>query len=161
MDKIYDSETGCCPRFNPEPWDEKEHTFDNKIFIKDRVKSIFHIPVNFGKVMVRNMEKIVNAKALPPAPFMLSDENSLWGSDLYIEVSKEIPDSEMACISGKFLTKVFEGPYKNIRSWIKQMQDFVASRGKKAQKLYFFYTTCPKCAKYYGKNYIVLVAQID
>ena len=26
--------------------------------------------------------------------------------------------------------------------------------------LYFFYTTCPKCAKYYGKNYVVLVAQV-
>ncbi len=161
MDKIYDSETGCCPRFNPQPWDEKEHTFENKIFIKDHVKSIFHVPIDFGKVMVRNVEKIVNANALPPTPFMLSDENSLWGSDLYIEVSKEIPGSEMAHVSGKFLTKVFEGHYKNIRTWIKQMQGFVASRGKEMKKLYFFYTTCPNCAKYYGKNYVVLVAQID
>lgn len=161
MDKLYDSETGCCPRFNPEPWDEKEHNFNDKLFIKDRVKSVFHVPVNFGSVMVRNMEKIVQAGALAPVPFMLSDENSLWGSDIYIEVSKDIPNSQMARISGSFLTKVFEGPYKNIRSWIKQMQDFVVSRGKQMKKLYFFYTTCPKCAKHYGKNYVVLVAQID
>jgi hypothetical protein len=24
----------------------------------------------------------------------------------------------------------------------------------------FYYTTCPKCAKRYGKNYVVLLAQI-
>lgn len=161
MDKLYDSETGCCPRFDPTPWDEKENNFENKLFIKDRVKSIFHIPINFGKVMVRNMEKITKVNALMPQPFMLSDENSLWGSDIYIEVTKDIPDSEMARISGTFLTKVFEGPYKNIRIWTKEMENFVKSKGKEMNKLYFFYTTCPKCAKYYGKNYVVLVAQID
>ncbi|MHC4509420.1 MAG: hydrolase [Planctomycetota bacterium] len=26
--------------------------------------------------------------------------------------------------------------------------------------MYFFYTTCPKCAKVYGKNYTVLLAKI-
>jgi len=161
MEKLYDSETGCCPRFEPEPWDEKEHTFDNRLFVKDRVRSIFHIPIDFGKVMVRNMQKIVKADALAPAPFMLCDENSLWGSDIYIEVTKDIPDSQMTRISGSFLTKVFEGPYKNVRLWIKDMENFVASRGKEIKKLYFFYTTCPKCAKYYGENYIVLVAQTE
>jgi len=161
MDKLYDSETGCCPRFDPQPWDEKQHSFQNRLFVRDRVRSVFHIPINFGKVMVRNMEKIAKAGALPPVPFMLSDENSLWASDLYIEVTKEIPGSRMGRITGSFLTKVFEGPYKNIRLWIKDMETFVASRGGKMKKLLFYYTTCPKCAKLYGKNYIVLVAQVD
>jgi hypothetical protein len=40
------------------------------------------------------------------------------------------------------------------------MTDYVRERGKTLKKLYFFYTTCPKCAKYYGKNYVVLLAQI-
>ena len=118
MDKLYDSETGCCPRFDPEPWDEKEVTFEDKLFVKDRVRSFFHIPLNFGKVMVRNMEKISAAEALTEAPLMLSDENSLWGADVYIAVAKDVPDSEMVKISGTFLTKVFEGHYKNVRNWI-------------------------------------------
>ena len=25
---------------------------------------------------------------------------------------------------------------------------------------YFFYTTCPRCAKHYGKNYVVGVAKV-
>jgi hypothetical protein len=36
----------------------------------------------------------------------------------------------------------------------------VASRGKQLQQLYFYYTTCPKCARKYGKNYVVILARI-
>jgi len=161
MDKLYEqSETGCCPRFNPQPWDEKEITFKDKLFIKDHVKSFLHIPLNFGKVMVRNMEKIQRAGALPPEPLMLSDEKSLWGADIYIAVSKQVPGTEMVRISGTFLTKVFEGPYKDAGKWAQQMKNYVTSKTKEIKKMYFFYTTCPKCAEFYGKNYTVILAQI-
>jgi hypothetical protein len=161
MNKLYeDSETGCCPRFNPEPWDEKEVTFQDKLFVKDHVRSFFHIPLNFGKVMVKNMEMIQKADALEPEPLMLSDEKSLWGADIYIAVAKEVPGTETARISGTFMTKVFEGPYKGIRNWIKEMKAYVESKARKIEKMYFFYTTCPKCAEFYGKNYTVILAQI-
>ncbi|MGE5758418.1 MAG: hydrolase [Sideroxydans sp.] len=29
------------------------------------------------------------------------------------------------------------------------------------RKLYFYYTTCPKCAKKYGKNYVVILAEVE
>ena len=161
MDKLYEeAETGCCPRFNPDPWDEKEVTFQDKLFIKDHVRRFFHIPLNFGKVMVRNMEKISEAQALTPKPLLLSDEKSLWGADIYIAVAKEVPGAEMVRISGTFLTRVFEGPYKNIRHWVKEMKAYVESKAGEIKKMYFFYTTCPKCAKFYGKNYTVILAQV-
>ena len=37
------SETGCCPRFNPEAWDEKEVTWTEKLFVKDQVRSFLHM----------------------------------------------------------------------------------------------------------------------
>ena len=160
MEKLEQSETGCCPRFDPAPWDGKEVTFENRLFVKDHVRSVLHIPLDFGKVMVRNLERIQAAGALEAEPLVLSDENSLWGSDLYIAVSRDVPGAEMVRISGTFLTRAFEGPYKNMRQWIAQMTDYVAAQKKTMQKLYFFYTTCPKCAKHYGKNYTVLLAQV-
>jgi len=161
MDKLYeDSETGCCPRFNPEPWQEKEVIWQEKMFIKDHVRSFLHIPLGFGKMMVKNAEKIKAADALLPEPIMLSDEKSLWGSDVYIGVSKEVPQAENVRISGNFLTKVFEGPYQNTGKWVKEMKAFVKARAKEMKKLYFFYTTCPKCAKVYGKNYTVILAEV-
>jgi hypothetical protein len=106
------------------------------------------------------MEMIKDAGALVPIPVMLSDEKSLWGADIYIAVAKEVPGAEMARISGTFLTKVFEGPYKDARKWVEEMKAYVKSKAKQMKKMYFFYTTCPKCAEYYGKNYVVILAQI-
>ena len=161
MDKLYEnSETGCCPRFDPGPWDEKEVTFQDRLFVKDRVRSFFHIPLNFGKVMVRNVEMIRQAGALESEPLMLSDEKSLWGADIYIAVSKEVAGAEMARISGTFLTKVFEGPYKNAGRWAKEMTEHVKAKARQMEKMYFFYTTCPRCAEFYGKNYTVLLAKV-
>jgi hypothetical protein len=79
MENFYrDSETGCCPRFDPAPWDEKEMSFKDELFLKDRVISLFHIPLNFRQVMKRDMEKIQKAGALAPKPLMLADSSSLW-----------------------------------------------------------------------------------
>jgi hypothetical protein len=154
------NETGCCPRFNPEAWDEKEITWTEKLFVKDKVRSILHIPLNFGQVMVRNMEKIQKAGASAKEIIVLSNEESMWGSDLYIAVEKDFIGSDVVKISGTFLTKVFEGPYKDMGKWIRDMNSFVTSKGKTAKKMYFFYTTCPKCAKVYGKNYVVILAGV-
>jgi hypothetical protein len=150
----------CCAEFNPEPWDEKEITWEDKRFVKDRVRSLFHIPLNFGSVMIRNVAKIEAADAKPERMIVLSDENSLWGADVYLDVTQDVPHAQMATLSGTFLSKVFEGPYKNIRSWIKEMTEYVTAQGKEVKKLYFYYTTCPKCAKVYGKNYVVLMAEV-
>ena len=150
----------CCARFDPQPWDGKEVRWQDKRFVKDRVRSFLHIPLNFGAVMKRNVGQIEAAGARPESMVVLSDENSLWGADVYIEVTKEIPGANMASISGTFLCKVFEGPYQNMRKWIEEMKAFVQSRGMSFRRLFFFYTTCPKCAKKYGKNYVAILAKV-
>ena len=152
----------CCPQFNPEPWDEKEIVWENKKFAMDRVRSFLHIPLNFGSVMIRMMKKIQTSSI----PFnqnmiVLADEDSLWGMNVFLEVPSDVQNAKMTTISGTFLTKVFEGPYKNMRKWIKEMQEYVKSKGKEIKKQYFYYTTCPRCAKEYGKNYVVFLAKID
>ena len=150
----------CCPRFDPEPWDDQTLTWENRRFVKDRVTSFLHIPLNFGAVMKRNVAAIDAARARPDTMVVLADENSLWGADIYIEVTQDIPGATMATISGTFLAKVFEGPYRNMRKWMEEMKTFVQGKGKGLQKMYMFYTTCPKCAKKYGKNYVVILAQV-
>jgi len=152
--------TGCCEPFNPEPWQDKEISWQNKIFVKDHVTSFLYIPLNMGKRIIKNMELIEKASAKAPYQLMLTDEKSLWGSDVYIAVTKDVPGAVMEKISGTFLGKVFEGPYKDAGKWMKEMVEFVKSKGKESEKIYFFYTTCPKCAKFYGKNYTVLLAKI-
>lgn len=155
-----DANDQCCPRFDPVPWDEKEIRWQDKRFVKDKVRSFLHIPLNFGSVMKRNMIRIEAAGAASDQNVILVDEKSPWGSDVYIAVTQDVPGANMATLSGTFLGKVFEGPYQNVRKWIVEMENFVRQKGKDVRKLYFFYTTCPKCAKKYGKNYVVILAEV-
>lgn len=151
----------CCPRFDPEPWDGKTLTWQGRRFVKDRVTSLFHIPLNYGAVMTRVDAAIRAAGARVEAPVMLTDENSLWGADVFVEAGKDVPGAKMVTISGTFMSKVFEGPFSEIGHWVKAMKAWLKSEDKRFSKLYFYYTTCPKCAKKYGKNYVVLLAQIE
>lgn len=40
------------------------------------------------------------------------------------------------------------------------MREYVVSRGRKVEKLYLGYTTCPACSKAYGENYVVMFARV-
>ena len=153
--------TGCCEPFNPEPWQDKEITWKDKIFVKDHITSFFHIPLNMGGKIIKNMKLIEAAHAQAEYQLMLTDEKSPWGADIYIDVAKDVPGAQMAKLSGTFLTKVFEGSYQNAGKWAQEMKRYVEGKSEELKKLYFSYTTCPKCAKVYGKNYVVLVAQIN
>jgi hypothetical protein len=150
----------CCPEGYPEAWNENTVSWEKKLFVKSRVRSFLHIPLNVAGVLARNVRLIEAADALPSEMLVVADENSLWGADMYIAVTKAVPKAQMATLSGKFLAKVFEGPYKQIPAWIAEMKRYVASQGNEMKHLYFLYKTCPKCAKKFGKNYVVLLAQV-
>ncbi len=153
-------ETGCCLRFDPEPWDQKEKVFKDRLFVKDNVLTIFHIPFGFGRVMLRNIKKIVQAGAITNDALLLYRTRSLWRAEIYIAVAKDVPNAKMEEISGTFMTKVYDGPFSKSGKWVKDMTKYVRSKGKEPKKLYMYYTTCPKCAKVYGKNYTVLFAEV-
>ncbi|MBN1157141.1 hypothetical protein JXA85_05960 [Candidatus Woesearchaeota archaeon] len=149
----------CCPRFNPGPWNGKTFSWKNKRFIKDKVFTIFHMPVNFGTVIRKLMKKIESAKAKTPDWMGLSDHTSKWNMDIYVAVDKEIPDAENVTLSGKFLSKVYEGPFKDTGKWCKDFEEYAKRKKLTVKKMYMWYTTCPKCAKKYGKNYVVILAE--
>lgn len=157
-----DNPTNCCPRFNPEGWDEQELHFKNKLFVKAKTRSLFHIPINMGSIFPKTFSAIEKADARNDDDFIvLSYDPSAWSSEHYFSVSKDVPGQEMVRMNGEFISKVFEGPYKNAPKWEKEMEEFIEHQGKKVKKTYFFYTTCPKCAKFYGKNYMVAVSEIQ
>jgi hypothetical protein len=156
-----DNPTKCCPRFKPEGWDEQELHFEDKLFVKAKTRSLFHIPLNMGSVYPKTFNAIEEAHAVDMEQvIVLSIDPSPWSAEHYFSVTKEVPGQEMVRMTGDFITKVFEGPYKNAPKWEKEMKTFVESKGKQIKNTYFFYTTCPKCAKYYGENYVVAVSEL-
>ena len=153
--------TGCCPKFNPQGWDAHELHFRDKTFVRANTRSLMHVPVNMGKVFARVQGHIDEAGAMDASDFIvLSRDTSAFGAEHLFAVPKPVPGEEMTTLSGDFVTKVFEGPYRNAARWHEEMADLVRARGGEPQSIWFFYTTCPKCAKAYGQNYTVGVAEL-
>lgn len=155
-----DNSTGCCPRFNPAGWDGRELHFRDKLFVSAKTKSIAHVPLNMGTVFRNTFEAIERAGARNDGDFIvLSRELSPWSAEHLFAVARDVPGEKMVRLSGDFSTAVFEGPFKQVRVWARTLVERAAGRGKVVDDVYFFYTTCPKCAKAYGKNYVVAVSK--
>lgn len=147
-----DNPTGCCPRFTPKGWDNQVFDLSSMQFVRTTTKSIFYMPLNMGSMMKRTWEAITKAGADHKDEFvMLSHDLSPWTCEHYLLVTKKVPGQKMAKVKGKFKAKVFEGPYQDAPKWIKAMES--------KDKVYLYYTTCPKCSKVYNKNYVVAFAK--
>ncbi len=151
----------CCPQFDPTPWDNNTFGWDKKKFIKDKVRTFFYMPMNFGTAMKRLNAKVEAAGADMPDWLCLSDHTSKWNMDLYLAVDREVKDAVNVELTGNFISKVYEGPFKNSGKWMKDFESFSKGKGLNLLKSYQWYTTCPKCAKKWGKNYVVIIGQIS
>ena len=125
MEKQTGEATQCCPKFDPEPWDDKEIIWKDKLFIRDFVRQFMHMPLPsvFAKTVGRMWQMIQDAGANPDIKdfLMLSYDPSPWKSELYMNVTKEVPNAENIKLSGTYLSKVFDGPYNAVPKWIKEM----------------------------------------
>ncbi|HPW17648.1 MAG TPA: hypothetical protein PLP83_04625 [Candidatus Aminicenantes bacterium] len=149
----------CCPEFDPAPWDGKAFEWRDKKFVKTGVRTFFHVPLNFGAVMRRLDRKIRAAEATTPGNMGLSDHTSKWNMDVYVAVDKDIPGAENVTLSGNFFAKVYEGPVKDTGEWCRDFAALAKGRGLDIKKWFMWYTTCPKCARKHGKNYVVIVGE--
>jgi hypothetical protein len=158
------TEEVCCPEFDPAPWQAKDVEWQDKQFIKESIRTFFHIPnpLAVGKAMTKLQATAEVAGAtLPPGEWLvLAHDPSPFRCDYYLAVSKEVPGAANARLSGQYIAQVFDGPYSAVPKWMKEMGALVAKQGKQAQDFFIFYTTCPKCAKKYGHNYSVVFAKV-
>jgi hypothetical protein len=150
----------CCPRFDPAPWENKHFRWEDKLFIQDRVRSLFYMPVNFGHVMRKLDGKLKQAGASAVDNMGLSDHTSRWNMDIYIAVDREVAGAKNVKLTGNFFSRVYEGPFRNTGKWLKDCESEAEKLGMTIKKMYMWYTTCPKCAKKYGKNYVVIVGEV-
>lgn len=155
--------TGCCPRFDPAPWQgEREVVWHDKLFVKERVRCLLHVPTDMERVVERAYKRIAGADAAPAEHplFLGEDEASLWHLNLYLEVTKDVPGAEMVRLSGTYRVRVFEGPFRDAPKWMKAVESQLEAEGKTAERMYLAYTTCPRCAKAYGENYVLVYAKV-
>src|SRR5687768_13173254 len=75
--------TGCCPPFDPSTMDEKRISWNEKLFVREHVHSIFHIPIDLGSKVTHAMRLIEAAHATSASHLMLSEDLSPWRTELY------------------------------------------------------------------------------
>lgn len=156
------NETGCCAVPNIEDWDKKIVKFENRHFIRMYTNSFLHIPLNMAKVMksLNDAASSASANLEPEQAIVLSRDISAWKAEQLYSVSNPIEGLDNVTINGTFITMVFEGPYQDAKKWYDTTIDYAKRQGHEVDNVYFFYTTCPKCSKHYGKNYTISLARI-
>lgn len=154
-------ETDCCPRFDPESWDGRHLHFRNMPFVRATTRAILHVPINMNSVFSRVQAAIDTAGAqLPDGYLVLSRDLSATKGEHLFAVTGDVPGEDMTTLTGDFVTRVFEGPYRKAKDWVHEMEIAAEAGGHTAKRVFMFYTTCPKCARVYGKNYVVGVAEV-
>lgn len=157
------NETGCCPVPHLKNWDGTVESLADRPFIKKESRSFLHIPLGYGRVLASLRElAVANGATLPDKQAMtLSRDLSPWRSEVLYGVNKPVKGANNVALEGKYLSKVFEGPYEAAKKWHGELSQLAQEKGAKGPEVYFFYTTCPKCAKHYGKNYTIGFARVS
>jgi len=116
---------------------------------------------SFQTVMMKADAKTTKDGGVFQDGLCLADHTSKWNMDVYIAVDKEIEGAKNVTFNGKFFSKVYEGPFQDTGKWCANFETVLKARQLVMKKMYMWYTTCPKCAKKYGKNYVVIIAEIE
>lgn len=161
-------EKECCPEFHPEKWDKKVFHWKDKQFIKGTIPTLYHTPFPpmIGKKITRMMNLATSANKIDEKKdevLILFQDPSAFKSNIYISVTGDVPGANNVKMSGTFLARVYDGSYKAIPKFVKDMNMCLEKEGKKVptdDEYYIHYAYCPKCEKKYGHHYMILFARI-
>ena len=163
MDQVREKE--CCPAFKPEKWSEKSFKWNEKRFIKTWIPLFFHMPIPaiVAKKIVKLSSKAEHANALEEQRediLLLFTHTNPFRSEIYLSVRSSVESANNVKLSGNFISKVFEGPYKAIPKFMRQMEHYLSLQEEKAKRFFVHYAYCPKCVERFGHNYMVIFAEI-
>ena len=85
------SDKTCCPPFDPVPWDEESHTWQDKLFLSASVPLFMHLPLPacYGRAIVKLIKLAQRCGVLPEDRdyLMLTRDSSPWKMELLLAVN--------------------------------------------------------------------------
>lgn len=156
----------CCPKFDPKQRDNKTHHRNNKKFIRDTMRTFFHMPrpPTISKKITNMRNTIQEQKAYSwkdEDVLILFNDPSTFTSEILITVDKNVQGFENVEFSGEFFSKVYDWPYNAAPKFMKDMEKYLEKEWKKAGTYYIHNPYCPWCAKHYWHNYAILFAKLN
>ena len=150
----------CCPRFDPDQWHGKILDWGQKPFVRTRVWCFFFMPLTLGSAMRRLDEQIRQAGGTFVDAMALSEHTSPFTMWQYLAVDRPLPGMDNVPFNGRYRVWVFEGPFEKTGDWMRQAETDSKAERQQITRWFMWYTTCPKCAKKYGKNYVAVFGQL-
>lgn len=151
----------CCKIISPAEWDKKEIVWRDKPFLKSHYFAFLHVPVNIGAKITEGMKKIEEA-GLQAEQMVLSKNDGWFGADILIPIKTKTDIFDIELITGRFLTRLFDGHYGDMRKWIRETRTWCREKGFEPEEYIFWYATCPKCSKKRGdKAQVVVFAKVE
>ena len=78
-----------------------------------------------------------------------------------MSLTAEVPGGRNEKFTGTFHSRVFEGRYGDIIKFVNQTEQSLDANKMIAKKHYIYFPNCPKFARKYGHNYIVIVSGLE
>ena len=91
---------------------------------------------------------------------ILFRDPSAFRSEIYYAVTKEVDGANNTTVSGSFVARVYDGPFNKVPVFIKEMEKYLKEKDMTARDYYVHYAYCPKCAKKYNHNYMIIFALV-
>lgn len=154
----------CCPKFNPKKWDKKTFIWKNKRFIKESIPTFFHIPFPpmIGKKIRKMMKLAENPNRISSKKdevLVLFRDPSAFKSEIYISVTGKVNGANNVNLSGTFVARTYSGAFNAVPKFIKSMNNYLGKQVA-SRDYYMHYAYCPKCAKKFKDNWMILFAKI-
>ncbi len=155
-----DVTTECCPPFDPEPWDKQELHWENRRFVKDRVRSLLPHPAEHRHIGTARYRPDSSGRHFPETMVILSNENSLWGADVYIEVTKDIPVPTWRPSPERSSRRSSRGRIETLENGSKRCRITSGAKARERSNSTSSTPPAPSVQKKCGKNYVAILAQV-
>lgn len=149
---------GCnCPSVDVKKYDNETITWKDRYFYITPQPCFFHEPINFA-VRIENAFTYIQDKGLKfnEKKHMIVQKDGMFRGKLMLGVSK--PGKKVKGVhklNKKFIAKSHVGSYKELGNTVRNLFKQAYKKGKILKGIYFWYTTCPECAK--GDQHKVVV----
>lgn len=155
----------CCPKFDVNEWDRRRLHWDDKKFVKDSISTFFHFSLPFVtgrriKKIWKTIEKANAVESNRENTLILFRDISAFKTEIYISVAKNVLGMDNVFISGDFISRIFDGKPRQIPKFIEEMNQCLTEIKESAKDYYVHYVYCPKCARKFKHNYLILFAKI-
>jgi bifunctional DNA-binding transcriptional regulator/antitoxin component of YhaV-PrlF toxin-antitoxin module len=156
--------TACnCPEINDQDWHMKDQTWNGKFFYFEYVRHIFSFPMGFD-VQVKKMKQDLAHKGYQLViPDLVLHQPGMFQGRILVEIQDpEQYDANVEPLdNARILSRVVKGSGARMGQALQELKTFTRDRTHlDPTVVYYWHTTCKRCAKTRGYEKTVLFARV-